>query len=505
MTDPNTPEHGGGRPASPTRVMEERADGGVDTASYDPESGTPTRAWNVTRPGDEPAAVDPISEDAAAEPAAAAPAEPAAAEPVAEPAVAEPVRAEPVAEPAVAEPLRAEPVSEDAAAEPVPEPDPASATHDSGDSGDAPRDDSAESASSTPENSTREQAPLRPTPLSPPSTTPAAETAGPLRDDSALRAAEAARAGAPSDPATAATTAIDTDEDDLDDTRISSPNGARSSTTAWTPPPAPASPAEPVATVATPTPYAPASVETGRTEAIRPPMTSATPIQSLGQTPAESLGFGDGIAGGDDGFTPEELAQRRAFRDELAFRQKQEFAGINFAAGFFGWLAAAGLAGILYLIAGGIAAASGLAQPSVVTGSASTVKSLGSAFDTHTLQITAIVVFLVVLLVSYFVGGFVASRMARFSGLKQGLAVWLWGLFASIIVGVVGVVLASQSTTISSLTSSTRGFDAASLITPTSLIGEGLIVVLSIGGALLGGLAGQSFHRRVDRFGIEDV
>ncbi len=95
--------------------------------------------------------------------------------------------------------------------------------------------------------------------------------------------------------------------------------------------------------------------------------------------------------------------------------------------------------------------------------------------------------------------------MARFSGLKQGLAVWLWGLFGSIIVGVVGVVLASQSTTMSKITSTTGGFDAASLITPTSLISEGLIVVLSIGGALLGGLAGQSFHRKVDRFGIEDV
>lgn len=472
MTDPNTPEHGGGRPASPTRVMEDRPDDGVDTASYAPEGDTPTRAWNVTRPDDE---------------AEAAPAEPVAEEPAAAPVA-------------------------PAEAEPAPGAHPASATHESGDTA---RDESvspAEATPSIPENSTQEQAPLRPTPLSPPSTTPAAETAGPLRDDSALRAAEAARAGEPSDPApstsspaTAATTAIGTDEDDLDDTRISSPNGARSSTTAWTPPPAPASPAEPVATVATPTPYAPASVETGRTEAIRPPMTSTTPIQSLGQTPAESLGFADGIAGGDDGFTPEELAQRRAFRDELAFRQKQEFAGINFAAGFFGWLAAAGLAGILYLIAGGIAVASGLAQTSVFTGSTPTVKSLGSVFDTHTLQITALVVFLVLLFVSYFVGGFVASRMARFSGLKQGLAVWLWGLFGSIIVGVVGVVLASQTATMSKITSTTGGFDAASLITPTSLVSEGLIVVLSIGGALLGGLAGQSFHRKVDRFGIEDV
>jgi len=35
---------------------------------------------------------------------------------------------------------------------------------------------------------------------------------------------------------------------------------------------------------------------------------------------------------------------------------------------------------------------------------------------------------LVVLFVAYFSGGYVAGRMARFNGLKQGLAVWVWAL-----------------------------------------------------------------------------
>jgi hypothetical protein len=228
------------------------------------------------------------------------------------------------------------------------------------------------------------------------------------------------------------------------------------------------------------------------------------PYSSIGTSPAASLGFTDGIAGGDDGFTPEELSQRRAFRDEMAFRQKQEFAGINFGSAFFGWLAAVGLAGLLYLIAGGIAVASGLAKKSVLTGGSDKVTSLGSAFSTQSLQITGLVVFLVVLFLSYFVGGFVASRMARFSGLKQGLAVWLWGLVMSIIAAVVIVVIVSQNSSLSSLSSSST-MSTSDYTSVPALISYALIVVLSIGGALLGGLAGQGFHRRVDRFGFDEV
>ena len=41
--------------------------------------------------------------------------------------------------------------------------------------------------------------------------------------------------------------------------------------------------------------------------------------------------------------------------------------------------------------------------------------------------ISAIVLGLV-LFIAYFAGGYVAGRMARFSGMKQGLAVWIWAV-----------------------------------------------------------------------------
>lgn len=337
-----------------------------------------------------------------------------------------------------------------------------------------------------------------------------APATGVLHDDSALRAAEAARSDEPSDPSPSAPVAPGSapapESDDLGDTRLTAAGAgagagaaATSSTAAWTPPPAPASPSEYAAptSVITPTPYAPP------TQAM-PAQTSTTPISNLGTSPAESLGFTDGIAG-DNGFSPEEIAQRRQFRDELAFQQKQEFGGINFGAGFFGWLAAVGLAGLLYVIVGGIAGVSGFAQPSLLTGEQATVKSFGSELSAQTLQITALVIVLVVLFLSYFVGGFVAGRMARFSGVKQGLAVWLWGVFMTVIAAVVLIVVASQSTTVSTLQDQMDPVTLQTFTSVEALIAEGLIVVLSIGGALLGGLAGMRFHKKVDRFAVEEA
>jgi hypothetical protein len=480
MTDPNTPPRGGEN-TEPETAGAETAAPGTDEPSFP--------------------AVDPTEADAAVAPEAMAGAEPSA-EPVAAPVEpAEPAADSPVASPAASpEAARAFEAPEastrafDSAEIPTEAPSQGST--------DAPR-----AAAYAPDRPLHPEGPASSTvpPLSPPSSSPAAASTGALPDDSALRAAEAARSGESTDPATAAYPApaflpAASDTGEVGDTRIVASNGARSST-AWTPPPAPTSPPEyGTPTAATPTPYALA----GSASPAAPP-TSTTPLTNLGTSPAASLGFTDGIAGGDDGFTPEELAQRRAFRDEMAFRQRQEFAGINFGSAFFGWLAATGLASILYLIAGGIAVASGLATKSVLTGGSDKVTSLGSVFTTQSLQITALVVFLVVLFLSYFVGGFVASRMARFSGLKQGLAVWLWGLVMSIIAAVVIVVIVSQTSSLSSVQSTTSGLSTSDYTSVPALISFALIAVLSIGGALLGGLAGQGFHRRVDRFGFDEV
>jgi hypothetical protein len=478
MTDPNTPESGDDRAQSSARPGEPES---VDQLT--PESG---------EQASESAADPDVAESTFDQP----PAEPVPAE---EPVLAdEPASAESAVAASTAPPARPWTATTRAPGESSP--------------AEAPPREQPQASPPLPETAAAAE-PARPSPLpplSPPSSAPAtgaSATAGALHDDSALRAAEAARSGAPGGPSSAppaygasAANGPAAETGDLDDTRITAPGGARS-TSSWTPPPAPASPAEyPAPTVATPTPYAPPTTAVPAAA----PQTSSTPLSTLGTSPAERLGFTEGI-GGDDSFTPEEVAQRRAFRDEMSFRQKQEFSGINFAAGFFGWLAAVGLAGLLYAILGGIAVASGMNHSRIATSTSANVKALISVFDGSAVQITALVVFLFVLLLSYFVGGFVAARMARFSGLKQGLAVWLWGLVVSLVSAVVLVVVASQSNLVSDIESLGGSMSLSSLTTVEAFIAEGLIVVLSIGGALLGGAAGMRFHKRVDRFGLEEV
>ena len=51
-----------------------------------------------------------------------------------------------------------------------------------------------------------------------------------------------------------------------------------------------------------------------------------------------------------------------------------------------------------------------------------------------------------ILFVAYYCGGYVASRMARFNGMKQGIAVWVWALVVAIIVAILGAVVGVSTT-----------------------------------------------------------
>src|SRR5206468_11418307 len=105
------------------------------------------------------------------------------------------------------------------------------------------------------------------------------------------------------------------------------------------------------------------------------------------------------------------VQQERALR-----REKAEFSGMHFWLAFFGWLTATGMVVVLLAL---IAAIGALFRVQNLLGLQQGAQAVG---------IGGAIALLVVLLVSYYCGGYVAGRMARFSGLKQGLAVWLWAL-----------------------------------------------------------------------------
>ena len=112
------------------------------------------------------------------------------------------------------------------------------------------------------------------------------------------------------------------------------------------------------------------------------------------------------------------------------------------------------------------------------------------------------IILLVILLVAYYCGGYVAGRMARFDGLKQGLAVWLWALIIAVVAALVVAVAGAEYNVLQQLNSFPRLPIGEGTLTTGGIIALVAVVVATLGGALLGGLAGMRFHRNVDKTGL---
>src|SRR3712207_4615050 len=138
-------------------------------------------------------------------------------------------------------------------------------------------------------------------------------------------------------------------------------------------------------------------------------------------------------------------ATRGVARDAVA-AQHARFGGIKWGAAFFGWLSANGLAVLLLAILSAAGIAFGLAQVSSADQAADQ-----AAEQADTIGIAGGIALLVVLLLAYLAGGYVAGRMARFDGVKQGLAVWLIGLLVVALLAVAGAVLGAQYNVLSQL------------------------------------------------------
>ncbi|TFV87353.1 hypothetical protein [Blastococcus sp. CT_GayMR16] len=183
---------------------------------------------------------------------------------------------------------------------------------------------------------------------------------------------------------------------------------------------------------------------------------------------------------------------RGAGRDAVA-AQHDRFGGIKWGAAFFGWLSANGLAVILValLSAGGLAL--GLAQG---------VDSADEAADqANEIGIGGGIAILVVLFLAYLAGGYVAGRMARFDGARQGLAVWLVGLIVVIVLAAAGAILGSKYNVLQDLNLPRIPVDEGTATT-AGIITLVAILLVTLLGAVLGGKLGDRYHRKVDRAGF---
>ncbi|KQQ94180.1 hypothetical protein ASF62_08550 [Leifsonia sp. Leaf325] len=188
------------------------------------------------------------------------------------------------------------------------------------------------------------------------------------------------------------------------------------------------------------------------------------------------------------------LEDRGTLREEVVNRERERFGGIKFGSAFFGWLTATGTAVILTALVAATGAAVGFGasdgQASIDEGEAATIGIVGA------------IALVVVLLVSYYCGGYVAGRMARFDGVKQGLAVWLWAVVIAVVVAIVGAIAGSQFNILANVNSFPRIPLNEGDVTFGGVITAVALALASLGGALLGGAAGMRFHRKVDRAGL---
>jgi hypothetical protein len=184
-------------------------------------------------------------------------------------------------------------------------------------------------------------------------------------------------------------------------------------------------------------------------------------------------------------------------RKSVVHREKEQHGGVKVGSAFFGWLTATGMAVLLTALVAAAGTAVGLATgtkageaTSEVTQNADTVGLVGG------------IALLVILFVAYFCGGYVAGRMARFDGAKQGFAVWVWALLVAVIVAVVTTVAGSEYNVLSQLNSFPRIPVSEGTLSTAGIVALVAVIVASLVGAVLGGLAGMRFHRKVDKTGL---
>jgi hypothetical protein len=173
-------------------------------------------------------------------------------------------------------------------------------------------------------------------------------------------------------------------------------------------------------------------------------------------------------------------------------RQRIRFGGFSWGSAFFGLLSAIGLAALLLGIVAAVGVAIGVSEIENVTNG-----------DADTIGLGGAILVLVVLALSWLCGGYVAGRMARFDGVRQGLAVWVWTVVVGAAMAIAAAIGGNDYDVFSRLNVPNVAVGDQTLTTGGAItLGAACLVTLVF--AMLGGKLGDRFHRRVDRFAARE-
>jgi hypothetical protein len=177
-----------------------------------------------------------------------------------------------------------------------------------------------------------------------------------------------------------------------------------------------------------------------------------------------------------DGVSDRRERRPERVRDVRA-RQREEFGGVNWGSAFFGWLVAVGMAAILL----GLLSAAG------------TAFGLSDVSDSEAKQNAETI---------GLIGGYVSGRMSRFDGGRQGVAVWVLGLVVTIVLAVAGALFGAEYNVLERLNLPRIPIDEGSL-TAGAAITLAVVVIATLLLAMMGGKAGERYHKKVDRVGYD--
>ena len=177
---------------------------------------------------------------------------------------------------------------------------------------------------------------------------------------------------------------------------------------------------------------------------------------------------------------------------EARLRQRDRFGGFNWGAAFFGWLVAIGMGVILTAIIAAAGAAIGLTNGASESDAASNADTIG---------IVGGALLIAIAFIAYYCGGYVAGRMSRFDGARQGFGVWLFSVIATLIVAAAGAIIGDEYNVFEKL-DLPRIPVSTSDLTTGGAIALAAIILGSLIGAIMGGKVGERYHRKVDRAAI---
>ena len=202
----------------------------------------------------------------------------------------------------------------------------------------------------------------------------------------------------------------------------------------------------------------------------------------------------DGATGGGTAVAERPVVERgeRERMRAVRARQQEEYGGVNWGAAFFGWLVAVGLGALLVGLLAAMGAAVGLTELSDDT--------VGTAEE---IGVGGAIALLVALAIAYYCGGYVAGRMSRFDGARQGMGPWLLGLIVTVILAIAGALLGAEYNVLERLELPSLPVGDSELASGGALA-LALVVVVTFLAAVTGGKAGEQYHRKVDRAGFVD-